>query len=228
MRNLSSSYGWVFGNTHVDPRDENTIYVLALGVSVSHDAGKTSSGWVAAARRRQRQPRRFPRSRDRRDRRRLAGGPGVAGPVATASPGGDNHAMWLDPKDPNFMLSGNDSGFRVSTDGGASWTRASIPSSTFFDMAFDMDTPFRVYGSVQDHGSYRAVVDISQGVAAMKPVSFESAPGGEGSTHAIDPTNPNIVYSAGTYGDISRTDSARRPRRPRQERQGAAAGDAAA
>ena len=73
-------------------------------------------------------------------------------------------------------------------------------------MAFDMDTPFRVYGSVQDHGSYRGVVDVSQGVAALKPVSFESAPGGEGSTHAIDPTNPNIVYSAGTYGAISRTD----------------------
>ena len=121
------------------------------------------------------------------------------------------------------MLSGNDSGFRVSTDGGMTWTRASIPSSTFFDMAFDMDTPFRVYGSVQDHGSYRAVVDVSQGVAAMKPVSFESAPGGEGSTHAIDPTNPNIVYSAGTYGDISRTDLGAAPPEPAAGAAGAAA-----
>jgi photosystem II stability/assembly factor-like uncharacterized protein len=48
-------------------------------------------------------------------------------------------------------------------------------------MAFDMDTPFRVYGSFQDHGSFRGVVDCE---------------------HAIDPRNPNIVYS----GKLDRTD----------------------
>jgi photosystem II stability/assembly factor-like uncharacterized protein len=185
MRNLSSSYGWVFGNIRVDPRDENTVYTLALGVSVSHDSGKTVG--------------------------RIGAPPPGAPPPATpaprgAGPGGDNHAMWLDPKDPNFMIVGNDGGFRVSHDAGVSWTRADIPSSTFFDMAFDLDTPFRVYGSVQDHGSYRGVVDARAGVGALKPVAFEGAPGGEGSTHAIDPTNPNIVYSAGTYGAITRTD----------------------
>ncbi|HUL72404.1 MAG TPA: hypothetical protein VLT86_04845 [Vicinamibacterales bacterium] len=210
MRNLSSSYGWVFGNARVDPRDENTIYVLALGVSVSHDAGTTFVGLGRRGGGPPPAPTPTPAVPAVAGQTTTAGasqaGPGVARPLTSTSPGGDNHAMWLDPKDPNFLLSGNDSGFRVSRDGGATWTRAAIPSSTFFDMAFDMDTPFRVYGSVQDHGSYRAVVDVRQGVAAMKPVAFESAPGGEGSTHAIDPTNPNIVYSAGTYGAITRTD----------------------
>jgi hypothetical protein len=37
-------------------------------------------------------------------------------------------------------------------------------------------------------------------------VDFEEAPGGEGSNHAIDPTDPDIVYSAGFYGTISRAD----------------------
>jgi hypothetical protein len=37
-------------------------------------------------------------------------------------------------------------------------------------------------------------------------VSWEGAPGGEGSNHAVDPTNPNIVYSHGFYGNFSRTD----------------------
>ncbi|HUR21879.1 MAG TPA: hypothetical protein VMZ90_13780, partial [Vicinamibacterales bacterium] len=186
MRNLSSSYGWVFGNIRVDPRDENTIYTLALGVSVSHDAGKAMGRIGVPA----------------------PGAPPAAAPAAPrgGGPGGDNHAMWLDPKDPNFMLLGNDSGFRVSRDAGVTWTRANIPSSTFFDTAFDMGTPFKIYGSVQDHGSFRAPVDLSNGVAGLKPVPFEGGPGGEGSTHAIDPTNPNIVYSAGTYGSITRTD----------------------
>jgi len=37
-------------------------------------------------------------------------------------------------------------------------------------------------------------------------VEFENAPGGEGSNHFIDPTNPDIVYSAGFYGTISRAE----------------------
>jgi hypothetical protein len=35
---------------------------------------------------------------------------------------------------------------------------------------------------------------------------WEGAPGGEGSNHSIDPTNPNIVYTHGFYGNFSRTD----------------------
>jgi hypothetical protein len=37
-------------------------------------------------------------------------------------------------------------------------------------------------------------------------VAFENAPGGEGSNHAIDPNNPNIVYAHGFYGSFSRFD----------------------
>jgi photosystem II stability/assembly factor-like uncharacterized protein len=110
--------------------------------------------------------------------------------------------MWIDPKDTKFMLVGNDGGFRTSTDSGQSWRRADLPTETAFSMAFDMDTPFRVYGSFQDHGSYRGVVDISHGRENLKPIAFESAPGGEYCEHAIDPRNPNIVYS----GKLDRTD----------------------
>ena len=45
-------------------------------------------------------------------------------------------------------------------------------------------------------------------------MDWEGAPGGEGSNHAIDPTNPNIVYSAGFYGTISRTDISNNERTP--------------
>lgn len=100
------------------------------------------------------------------------------------------------------MLVGNDGGFRISTDGGDSWQRAEVPTSTFFSMAFDMDTPFRVYGSVQDHGSYRVAVDLAEGRENLPAVRFDGAPGGEYCEHAIDPTDPNIVYS----GKLTRTD----------------------
>ena len=191
MRNLSSSYGWVFGNIRVDPRDENTIYTLALGVSVSHDGGKTM-GRIGAVRRPQvAAAAGCPGAPPRRRR------PGRRQPRDVARSEGPERSCCI----------GNDSGFRISTDGGVTWTRANIPSSTFFDMAFDMDTPFRVYGSVQDHGSFRGVVDVRSGVAPLKPVAFESAPGGEGSTHAIDPTNPEHRL----FGRHVRLDHADRP-----------------
>jgi hypothetical protein len=206
MRSMSNTYAWVFGNIRVDPTDENTIYTLALGVSVSNDGGKTfrrlgapPPGAVAGG---------PPAAVHRRSGR--AGGCPPAAPAGAgaqaggrgANVGGDNHAMWIDPKNTDFMLSGNDSGFRVSTDHGQTWRRANLPTETAFSMAFDMDTPFRVYGSFQDHGSYRGVVDISKGRDNLQPTVWEGAPGGEYCEHAIDPRNPNIVYS----GKLSRTD----------------------
>ena len=189
MKGMSNTYAWVFGNIRVDPTDENTVYTLALGVSVSRDGGKTFG--------------------------RIGGPPPGAPPAAPPAAGaplpaggggrgvgGDNHAMWIDPKDNKFILVGNDGGFRISTDGGQSWRRADLPTVTVFSMAYDMDTPFRVYGSVQDHGSYRAQIDLRSGRENLKAIPWESAPGGEYTEHAVDPTNPNILYS----GKLTRTD----------------------
>ncbi|HTR78249.1 MAG TPA: hypothetical protein VMH39_09070, partial [Gemmatimonadaceae bacterium] len=122
--------------------------------------------------------------------------------------GGDNHALWIDPLNPSILINGNDHGAQVSCDKGATWNHfgGKIPVTQFFDVAFDMSTPFKVYGSVQDAGSRRGVVDLSLGRDHIPAVAFENAPGGEGSSHAIDPTNPDIVYSSSQYGDISRTD----------------------
>ena len=41
MAGHSGTYGWVFGQIRVDPRDDKTIYTLGLSLNVSHDAGKT-------------------------------------------------------------------------------------------------------------------------------------------------------------------------------------------
>ena len=43
MEKLSATYGWVFGRIRVDPTDENTVYVMGLGLNVSTDGGKSWS-----------------------------------------------------------------------------------------------------------------------------------------------------------------------------------------
>lgn len=120
----------------------------------------------------------------------------------------DHHGLWIDPDNSNYIVNVNDGGIVISYDKGKTWRQFlhNLPVCQFFNIAYDMDKPFRVYGSMQDHGSYRGNVDLTQGRDKIPTVDFELAPGGEGSSHAIDPTNPNIVYSAGFYGHLSRTD----------------------
>jgi photosystem II stability/assembly factor-like uncharacterized protein len=121
---------------------------------------------------------------------------------------GDHHGLWIDPDNSDYLLNVNDGGFNISYDKGKTFKefQNNLPVTQFFDIAADMATPFRVYGSVQDWGSFRGVVDLSRGRDKIPAVDFESAPGGEGCTHAIDPDDPNIVYSASFYGHAMRTD----------------------
>jgi len=119
---------------------------------------------------------------------------------------GDHHGMWIDPDNSNYIINVNDGGIVISYDKGKTWRQFlnNLPVCQFFNVSFDLDTPFRVYGSMQDHGSFRGV--ITRRGSGFAAVEWERAPGGEGSTHAIDPRNPELVYSAGFYGHISRAD----------------------
>mgnify|MGYP000657296265 FL=1 len=128
---------------------------------------------------------------------------------------GDHHALWIDPDNSQYLVNGNDGGIVISYDGGKAWRRFTdlIPAVQFFNVGYDMASPFHVYGSIQDHGSRRGVVELSRGRDKIPSVDWESAPGGEGSSHAVDPGDPDTVYSAGFYGRISRTNLATRDRK---------------
>ncbi len=119
----------------------------------------------------------------------------------------DHHGLWIDPANPGILYNNNDGGFYMSADAGKSWKFAvSAGGSQFYNVEVDTSSPPWAYGSIQDIGSRRGRIDLSKGAGAIPAVNFESAPGGEGSNQAVDPTNPNIVYSHGFYGNFSRTD----------------------
>jgi len=121
---------------------------------------------------------------------------------------GDHHGLWIDPDNSNYLVNTNDGGICVSYDKGTNWRCfiKELPLAQFFNVAVDTEEPFHVYGSIQDHGSRRGVVDLSRGRNNIPAVDFEYAPGGEGSNHVIDPRDPNLVYSAGFYGTLFRSD----------------------
>jgi photosystem II stability/assembly factor-like uncharacterized protein len=125
---------------------------------------------------------------------------------ALETPGVDHHGLWIDPQNSDYLVSAYDQGLAISYDRGRTWrdSRLNLPVAQFFNVSYDMDTPFRVYGSMQDHGSFRAAVDLSAGRDRIPVQDFEEAPGGEGSSHAIDPGDPETVYSSGFYGTLTR------------------------
>jgi len=121
---------------------------------------------------------------------------------------GDHHAMWIDPENPNYIINGNDGGVAISYDGGAKWRTFydNLPVVQFYNVSYDMSEPFHVYGSIQDHGSRRGTVDLSRGRHRIRATDWVSAPGGEASYHAIDPNDPDVVFSESFYGAIQRSD----------------------
>jgi len=124
---------------------------------------------------------------------------------------GDHHGLWIDPANPDYLVNANDGGIAVSYDRGKNWRcfTDNLPVCQFFNVNFDMAKPFHVFGSMQDHGSFRGTVDLSRGRDRIPALAFEYTPGGEGSNHAIDPNDANLVYSAGFYGMLSRSDISR-------------------
>ncbi|HUF23779.1 MAG TPA: hypothetical protein VMN81_06600 [Vicinamibacterales bacterium] len=183
MINHSQTYGWVFGQIRVDPTNPDVVYTMGIALNRSTDGGRTFAA---------------------------VNGPSVDS-VTGAGTGRvhvDHHGLWIDPADPLKLYNANDGGFYRSADGGKTWTFAQTAGGAqFYNAALDNSTPIWAYGSIQDHGSRRGQVILSEGRDTIPAVRWENAPGGEGSHHAIDPNN-QIVYTHGFYGNFSRTDLA--------------------
>ena len=122
---------------------------------------------------------------------------------------GDHHGLWIDPANPSVLYNANDGGFYRSSDTGKTWTYdVAAGGIQFYNVTLDMRTPVWAYGSIQDYGSRRGVIDLTRGRDRIPPVAWSDAPGGEGSHHAIERSNNDIVYSHGFYGNFTREDVA--------------------
>ncbi len=67
----------------------------------------------------------------------------------------DIHALWVNPNDPNQLMAGTDGGVYISNNRGNTFTMvASLPVSQFYHVSYDMQTPYNVYGGLQDNGSW--------------------------------------------------------------------------
>lgn len=119
----------------------------------------------------------------------------------------DDHAMWIDPDDPEHFMIGGDGGIYETFDGGSNYIhKSNLPVTQFYRVNVDDTEPFYwVYGGTQDNNSMGGPSrNISRnGVSSDEWVVTL---GGDGFFQAIEPGNPDIVYSAYQYGNIFRYD----------------------
>ncbi|MCU0378164.1 MAG: hypothetical protein MUC78_07870 [Bacteroidales bacterium] len=118
----------------------------------------------------------------------------------------DDHAMWIDPDDTRHFYIGGDGGIYETYDSGKNFIfKSNLPVTQFYRVAVDNSYPFYyIYGGTQDNNSFGGPsASISDGVVND---DWFVTQGGDGFWVAIDPTDPNIVYTESQYGNVSRWD----------------------
>ena len=120
---------------------------------------------------------------------------------------GDNHALAFNPHDPGYLLNGSDGGVYESWDLGKSWKFVTnLPLTQFYKVAVDYDEPFyHVIGGTQDNNTQYGPsrTDNRHGI---RNSDWQITLFGDGHQPAIDPTDPNIVYSEWQEGNLTRWD----------------------
>ncbi|MBD3402177.1 hypothetical protein GF420_04725 [candidate division GN15 bacterium] len=105
----------------------------------------------------------------------------------------DQHAMWIDPADPDIIYNGSDGGVSYTTDGGQTWTtRLNQPSTQFYAITIDPSNPERLYGGTQDNGTMRTMTGNID--------DWERILGGDGFYCIVDPTDSDIIYGEAQNG----------------------------
>ena len=125
--------------------------------------------------------------------------------TAIRTPHGDNHALWIDPNDPDRMIEGNDGGANVSFDGGRSWsTVLNQPTAQFYRVVTDNRVPYRIYGAQQDNTTV-AIASRTRGFG-IGLTDWYDVGGCESGWIAPSPKDPDIVFSGCYGGSINRYD----------------------
>ena len=110
------------------------------------------------------------------------------------TPHGDNHDLWIDPRNPQRMIEGNDGGACVTFNGGDSWsTIYNQLTAQFYHVATDNQFPYRVYGTQQDNTAISVPSRTTKGTIPWSDCYTVGT--SESGDIAVHPTNPHIVFS---------------------------------
>jgi photosystem II stability/assembly factor-like uncharacterized protein len=170
----------------VAPYNENLLFFVSVGFSISVDAGHTSiiPGF---------------------------GDEGGANPTGLGSAGGDNHDVWFDPLMPNRVMVANDAGGSISLDGGKNYRHVQLPISQLYHVYTDNRVPYFLYTNRQDGTSFRGPSNDLEGGGGffgggISTGEWTHVGGCESGFTIPDPVDNSIIWSACYDGELTRMD----------------------
>ena len=120
------------------------------------------------------------------------------------TPHGDNHDLWINPKNNRVMINANDGGANVSFNGGETWsTQQNQPTVQFYRVNTDNRFPYHVYGGQQDNSS---VAIASWSAGGIDVTDWYQVGGCESAIPGFDKDDPRYVYAGCYMGIMSEYD----------------------
>jgi len=128
-------------------------------------------------------------------------------------PHGDQHDMWINPKNNKNIINANDGGSNISFNQGQSWSsQSNQPTAQFYRVIADNQFPYHIYGGQQDNSCIAIASRTNSGGIGWK--DWYSVAGGESAFVAFDnPDDPQRVYGGSYQGNISVWDRTTRERK---------------
>ena len=177
-------YGWKFCDIRVAPDNPDHVYILGLKGYSSRDGGRTYSPFGEQVL----------RLHD------------TEGKVLHL----DQHEIWIDPRQPDRIVLGNDGGLFVSHDRAKTWLHVNnIPAAQFYEVSVDNQSPYLIYGGTQDNAAVYGPSDAPLADAAAdlwRHVYLDQWTGGDSFTTLPDPTDNRVVYYEHQHGAMRRMD----------------------
>ncbi len=116
----------------------------------------------------------------------------------------DSHAIWIDPVDGRHLLVGTDGGVYESRDRGRTFRMwQNLPVSQYYHVSVDRASPYRIYGGLQDNGSWYGPSSKPGGITNA---DWSKTLGGDGFYSFRHPTREYLVFSEYQGGGLARYD----------------------
>jgi photosystem II stability/assembly factor-like uncharacterized protein len=124
--------------------------------------------------------------------------------------GGDLHDVWIDPKNPQRIMTAHDSGGSISLNGGKSWQQVKLPIAQMYHVYTDTRLPYNVFGNRQDddalEGPSRSLFSSGFGArgGSIGVGEWHAYAGCESGYSVPDPVDQDILWTGCYNGDLTR------------------------
>ncbi len=108
---------------------------------------------------------------------------------------GEDHAMWINPRDPEQLLIGGDGGVSISYDQGKTWLfRDNLPIGQFYNVSVSTGSPYLICGGLQDNGNWctPSATNLSYGISNHDAFNVG---GGDGMQAVFDGNRHTLLVS---------------------------------